>query len=162
RAWRKDPGARPEHGQGAGLSSGRRRQGVHAGRGAARARRYRHRAARGRHAGTGARASGRADRQRGVCAQRQRLSRIRSRANARRRVEPERLCKIEVEGELWAMMLDPKRTFDELIDRVAPTPARAAEIKSNRVYRELSTAVSGSQEFTAVAKLYELHRDGDF
>ncbi|HEY4824675.1 MAG TPA: ArsA-related P-loop ATPase, partial [Solirubrobacteraceae bacterium] len=64
--------------------------------------------------------------------------------------------------ELWAMMLDPKRTFDELIDRIAPEPGRAAEIKSNRVYRELSTAVSGSQEFTAIAKLYELDRDGDF
>ena len=60
------------------------------------------------------------------------------------------------------MMLDPKRTFDELIDRIAPDPSRAAEIKANRVYRELSTAVSGSQEFTAVAKLYELDRDGDF
>jgi anion-transporting ArsA/GET3 family ATPase len=60
------------------------------------------------------------------------------------------------------MMLDPKRTFDELIDRVAADPERAAEIKQNRVYRELSTAVSGSQEFTAVAKLYELQREGDF
>jgi len=39
---------------------------------------------------------------------------------------------------------------------------RAAEIKVNRVYRELSTAVSGSQEFTAIAKLYELDREGDF
>ncbi len=59
-------------------------------------------------------------------------------------------------GELWAMMLDPKRTFDDLIDRVAPTPARAEEIKRNGVYRELSSAVSGSQEFTAIEKLYEL------
>ena len=59
-------------------------------------------------------------------------------------------------GELWAMMLDPKRTFDELIERLAPTPERAEEIKRNRVYRELSTAVSGSQEFTAIEKLYEL------
>jgi anion-transporting ArsA/GET3 family ATPase len=60
------------------------------------------------------------------------------------------------------MMLDPKRTFDELIDRVAPDPGRAAEIKDNRVYRELSSAVSGSQEFTAVAKLFELDRERDF
>jgi anion-transporting ArsA/GET3 family ATPase len=83
--------------------------------------------------------------------------------NEPRRVEPERLADgIEVKGELWAMMLDPKRTFDELIDRIAPDAERAAEIKQNRVYRELSTAVSGSQEFTAVAKLYELDRDGDF
>jgi anion-transporting ArsA/GET3 family ATPase len=84
--------------------------------------------------------------------------------NEPRRVEPDRLAGagLEFEGELWAMMLDPKRTFDELIDRVAADPQRAQEIKENRVYRELSTAVSGSQEFTAVAKLYELDRDGDF
>jgi anion-transporting ArsA/GET3 family ATPase len=84
--------------------------------------------------------------------------------NEPRRVEPERLTATagEFRGELWAMMLDPKRTFDELIERVAADPERAEEIKQNRVYRELSTAVSGSQEFTAVAKLYELERDGDF
>ncbi len=68
----------------------------------------------------------------------------------------------EIQGELWAMMLDPKRTFDELIERLAPDPARAEEIKANRVYRELSSAVSGSQEFTAVAKLYELDQEGFF
>jgi anion-transporting ArsA/GET3 family ATPase len=67
-----------------------------------------------------------------------------------------------LEGELWAMMLDPKRTFDELIELVAPTPERAEEIKANRVYRELSTAVAGSQEFTAVSKLYELVIEGGF
>jgi anion-transporting ArsA/GET3 family ATPase len=69
---------------------------------------------------------------------------------------------LEMKGELWAMMLDPKRTFDELIDRIAPEPERAEEIKANRVYRELSTAVSGSQEFTAVSKLYELGTEGEF
>jgi anion-transporting ArsA/GET3 family ATPase len=60
------------------------------------------------------------------------------------------------------MMLDPKRTFDELIDRIAPDPGRAAEIKANQVYRELSTAVSGSQEFTAIAKLYDLDQEDEF
>ena len=68
----------------------------------------------------------------------------------------------EVEGELWAMMLDPKRTFDELIERLAPDAERVREIKANRVYRELSSAVSGSQEFTAMAKLYELDQDRAF
>jgi anion-transporting ArsA/GET3 family ATPase len=85
--------------------------------------------------------------------------------NEPRRVDPDRLTDAgvgAVKGELWAMMLDPKRTFDELIERVAPSPERAAEIKQNRVYRELSTAVSGSQEFTAIAKLYDLDRAGDF
>jgi anion-transporting ArsA/GET3 family ATPase len=85
-------------------------------------------------------------------------------SNEPRPVEPELLgaAGAELEGELWAMMLDPKRTFDELIDGVAPTPERAQQIKDNRVYRELSTAVSGSQEFTAVAKLYELAHESDF
>jgi anion-transporting ArsA/GET3 family ATPase len=84
--------------------------------------------------------------------------------NDPRRVEPERLAtdRLEIRGELWAMMLDPKRTFDELIERIAPDASRAAEIKANRVYRELSTAVSGSQEFTAIAKLYDLDREGHF
>jgi anion-transporting ArsA/GET3 family ATPase len=82
--------------------------------------------------------------------------------NEPRRVEAARLGGAEMRGELWAMMLDPKRTFDELIDRVAPDADRAREIKANRVYRELSTAVSGSQEFTAVSKLYELDREGAF
>src|SRR5437763_1696923 len=81
--------------------------------------------------------------------------------NEPRLVGAERLAGagLEIQGELWAMMLDPKRTFDELIERVAPDPDRAEEIKANRVYRELSTAVSGSQEFTAIAKLYELDQE---
>jgi anion-transporting ArsA/GET3 family ATPase len=84
--------------------------------------------------------------------------------NDPRRVEPERLGAggLEVRGELWAMMLDPKRTFDELIERIAPDPTRAEEIKANRVYAELSTAISGSQEFTAIAKLYDLNQQHDF
>jgi anion-transporting ArsA/GET3 family ATPase len=82
--------------------------------------------------------------------------------NEPRLVAPDRLGDIEMRGELWAMMLDSKRTFDELIDRIAPDPGRAAEIKANRVYSELSTAVSGSQEFTAIAKLYDLDREGNF
>ncbi len=84
--------------------------------------------------------------------------------NEPHRVDPGRLAAggVELQGELWAMMLDPKRTFDELIERIAPDANRAAEIKANRVYRELSTAVSGSQEFTAIAKLYDLDREGEF
>ena len=85
-------------------------------------------------------------------------------ANEPRRVSPRRLSRagLPIEGELWAMMLDPKRTFDELIERVAPDRERAEQIKANRVYRELSTAVSGSQEFTAIAKIYELEQSGEF
>lgn len=81
-----------------------------------------------------------------------------------RRVDDERFAGhgITIEGELWAMMLDPKRTFDELIARLAPDEKTRDEILANRIYRELSSAVAGSQEFTAVAKLYDLDRSGQF
>jgi anion-transporting ArsA/GET3 family ATPase len=69
---------------------------------------------------------------------------------------------MEMRGELWALMLDSKRTFDELIERVAPNPKARDDVLGNRIYQEISSAVAGSQEFTAIAKLYELDRDGDF
>ncbi|HWH10633.1 MAG TPA: ArsA-related P-loop ATPase [Solirubrobacteraceae bacterium] len=69
---------------------------------------------------------------------------------------------VECEGELWAMMLDPKRTFDDLIGRLAPDERARDEVLGNRIYRELSSAVAGSQEFTAIAKLYELDREAEY
>ncbi|MGI8558136.1 MAG: ArsA family ATPase [Solirubrobacteraceae bacterium] len=79
-------------------------------------------------------------------------------------IDPRRFATqgIELRGELWAMMLDPKRTFDELIGRLAPDERSRDDVLANRVYRELSSAVAGSQEFTAIAKLYELDREGGF
>ena len=57
--------------------------------------------------------------------------------NEPRLVERKRLRAggLELRGELWAMMLDPKRTFDELIERLAPDRRSAEEILANRVYR---------------------------
>jgi anion-transporting ArsA/GET3 family ATPase len=69
---------------------------------------------------------------------------------------------VEMKGELWAMMLDPKRTFDEIVMSLEPDESAREEILSNPIYRELSTAVSGSQELSAIAKLYELHNERDF
>src|SRR5437764_9188177 len=60
------------------------------------------------------------------------------------------------------MMLDPKRTFDEVIGRLAPDARTRDEILSNRIYKEISNAVAGSQEYTAMSKLYDLHQDGGF
>ena len=69
---------------------------------------------------------------------------------------------LEVRGELLAMMLDVQRTFDELIVRLAPNDQAAGSILDNPVYHHLSTAVAGSQEYTAVAKLEELAARRDF
>jgi anion-transporting ArsA/GET3 family ATPase len=84
--------------------------------------------------------------------------------NEPRLVEPAHFAGhgIDLRGELWAMTLDAKRTFDELIGLLAPDAATREEILANRIYEELSSAVAGSQEFTAVAKLYELDASGRF
>jgi anion-transporting ArsA/GET3 family ATPase len=68
----------------------------------------------------------------------------------------------QMKGELWAMMLDTKGTFDAVVEQLSPDQAAFDEILANPVYRELSTAVSGSQELSAVAKLYELYEQHDF
>ena len=79
-------------------------------------------------------------------------------------VDPERFSRhgLEMTGELWAMMLDPKSTFDDLIARLAPDAKTRDEILGNPIYQQLSSAVAGSQEFTAIAKLYELDHEGGF
>jgi anion-transporting ArsA/GET3 family ATPase len=68
----------------------------------------------------------------------------------------------EMRGELWAMMLDPKATFDALIAKLAPDASTRDDVLGNRIYAQLSSAIAGSQEFSAVAKLYELDRDGGY
>jgi anion-transporting ArsA/GET3 family ATPase len=84
--------------------------------------------------------------------------------NEPRLIEPERFTEhgVEMQGELWALMLDAKRTFDELIEHLAPDARTRDEVLSNRIYKQLSNAVAGSQEFTAIAKLYDLDASGRF
>ncbi len=65
-------------------------------------------------------------------------------------------------GELWAMMLDVKRTSDELISRTAPSREQAETIFQNRFYQTFSTVLAGSQEYMAMEKLAELHERGQF
>ena len=63
-------------------------------------------------------------------------------------------------GELWALMLDTRSTFDALVERYAATPDQAQRILANRVYRNIAGALSGTQEYMAMEKLYELHEGG--
>jgi len=65
-------------------------------------------------------------------------------------------------GEMYAMMLDLKLTWDELVQRQAPTPDRARQILDNRLYQKLSTAMAGSLEYMAMEKVDELHSSGRF
>ena len=84
--------------------------------------------------------------------------------NEPHRVDPDRFAGhgLEMRGELWAMMLDAKATFDDLIGRLAPDEQTREEVLQNRIYQQLSGAVGGTQEFTAIAKLYDLDRSGEF
>jgi anion-transporting ArsA/GET3 family ATPase len=66
------------------------------------------------------------------------------------------------EGELWAMMLDPATTFDGLVREYATSPERAERILANAFYRNIAGALSGTQEYMAAEKLYQLHRDDRF
>jgi anion-transporting ArsA/GET3 family ATPase len=65
-------------------------------------------------------------------------------------------------GELWAMMLDMQTTFDRLIDRHAGSVEEARSIKGNRIYRTLSSTLSGTQEYMAMERLHELHEAGEW
>jgi anion-transporting ArsA/GET3 family ATPase len=77
--------------------------------------------------------------------------------------EPHRVTlPADVPGELWALQLDAKATFDRLVRRHAPDDEAAERILANRIYGHLSGAVAGSQEFMAVERLNELLDDGRF
>ena len=65
-------------------------------------------------------------------------------------------------GELWALMLDTESTFDALVTKYAPGPEQARAILANRFYRNISGALSGTQEYMAMEKLHELHDEGRF
>jgi len=69
---------------------------------------------------------------------------------------------LEPKGELHAMMLDTKSTFDEVVTRYAPSPEQAARILANRFYKNISGTLSGTQEYMAMEKLYELYSDGGY
>ncbi|GIF25233.1 hypothetical protein Ate02nite_79630 [Paractinoplanes tereljensis] len=58
-------------------------------------------------------------------------------------------------GELHAMMLDMKRTFDEVVQQHT-TPQRAAEIFANPFYQAMSSTFAGTQEYMAMEKLGQL------
>ncbi|WP_416970612.1 ArsA-related P-loop ATPase [Streptomyces sp. 4F14] len=68
---------------------------------------------------------------------------------------PRRVKGVEGGGELHAMMLDMKRTFDEIVEAHAD-PERAAAILGNPFYQSLSAGFAGTQEYMAMEKLGQL------
>jgi len=65
-------------------------------------------------------------------------------------------------GELWALMLDTERTFNDLVATYAGSHEQAEKILANRFYRNIAGALSGTQEYMASEKLFELANDDRF
>lgn len=65
-------------------------------------------------------------------------------------------------GELWAMMLDSEKTFNDLVDSLAPDRGALEKARENNIYRLLSSALHGMQEYMALDKLHDLYTGGYF
>lgn len=65
-------------------------------------------------------------------------------------------------GELWAGTIAPARIFAEYIERHAKDRATVDRLFNNTLYQQLSTTLSGSQEFTALSKLHDAATGGDY
>ncbi len=63
-------------------------------------------------------------------------------------------------GSLWAMQLDARDTFDEIVRTWSTEPAQAERILTNPYYRTIAGSLSGTQEYMAGEKLLELHQAG--
>ena len=66
---------------------------------------------------------------------------------------------LECSGKLFAMMLDTKGTFDELVAEHAPSIEVKNRILSNRLYQYVSSSLAGTQEYMAMEKLYAVRQD---
>ncbi len=65
-------------------------------------------------------------------------------------------------GELFASIIDHKKTFDDFVLRAAKKTESAKNILNNSLYKQLSTNLSGSQEFTALEKLYTCFESNEY
>jgi len=89
---------------------------------------------------------------------------VRSLGNAPRAISREVLDRLGVppEGRLSAMMLDMKRTFDDLVERFAEDEVVRNRILENPIYQHASDALAGSAEYSAMEKVFELSEREDF
>ncbi len=77
-----------------------------------------------------------------------------------RPVAREALARAGASGPLFAMMLDTRRTFDQLIERYAPDRETLERISANPIYQHLTDALAGSREYSAMEELHRLHSSG--
>jgi anion-transporting ArsA/GET3 family ATPase len=68
----------------------------------------------------------------------------------------------EQKGELWAMMLDMKQSFDLLVNQYAPNADTKSKILKNKLYQYFSTSLAGTQEYAAAERLYDIYSSGEY
>jgi anion-transporting ArsA/GET3 family ATPase len=66
---------------------------------------------------------------------------------------------LKCKGSLSAMMLDTKRTFDDLVARHASSDEARDRILNNQIYKYVASSLAGTQEYMAMEKLHEVRKD---
>jgi anion-transporting ArsA/GET3 family ATPase len=84
--------------------------------------------------------------------------------NVETRVPPALFAEAGVEprGELWAAMLDTKRSWDELVRAHAPDAATSQAILANSLYENITNRFVQSHDYIAMERLYEIHSSGRY
>jgi anion-transporting ArsA/GET3 family ATPase len=79
-------------------------------------------------------------------------------------VSPELFARagLEISGQLTVLMLDTKRTFDDLVRRHASSPEVRERILKNRIYSYVSTSLAGTQSYMAMEKVLLVRQDPRF
>ncbi len=84
--------------------------------------------------------------------------------NEERRVDDDtfRRAGVRPRGELWAAMLDTKKSWDDLVARHAPDQRTRDQILANPLYRNIAGRFVQSHDYIAMERLYELHAEGRY
>ncbi len=84
--------------------------------------------------------------------------------NVEKQVPPAALeeAGLEPRGELWAAMLDTKRSWDDLVLRHTPDEETAYRILENRLYTNLTGRFVQSHDYIAMERLFEIHATGAY
>lgn len=64
--------------------------------------------------------------------------------------------------QLFSSVVDHKKTFDQFVSRAAKKEEAVSKILNNKLYQQLTTDLSASQDFTALEKLYSCYESGDY
>lgn len=67
------------------------------------------------------------------------------------------LTKVKPKGELYAMMLDMKTAMDDMVSRESSSEDNKKTIFDNKIYQMFSTSLSGTQDFAAMEKLWDIY-----